>query len=281
MYLKGYEPIMINITVVGAAGRMGRLIVKNIINSSDLKLVGAVETKQNPLLGTDAAILAGLQQSGVKLTDDLLEAIKIADVMIDFSTSNVVENAKEAVKNGIAVVIGTTALTDAQKQELQNLAASGGKIVCAPNMSVGVNMLFHIVAEAARILGESYDIELIELHHNQKKDAPSGTAAKLVEILAEVRNLDVKKDICYGRSGITGERPAKQIGVHAVRCGDIVGEHTVIFSTNGERIELTHKASTRETFALGALRAARFIKTANPGYYDMQDVLNITSEFKI
>ena len=268
---------MTNIVVIGAAGSMGRSIVKKILLSSDLKLIGAVEVKQNPLLSSDAAVLAGVASAcGIKLVDNLQEVLKGADVVIDFSTGDVVGNARESVKKGVGIVIGTTALSEQQKQELKSLVNSGGKIVCTPNMSVGVNMLFHIAGEVAKILGESYDIELIESHHNQKKDAPSGTAVKLVEVLAKARNMDINKDICYGRNGITGERPKKQIGVHAVRCGDIVGEHTIIFSTNGERIELTHKATTRETFVLGALRAARFIKDAEPGYYDMQDVLNIT-----
>ena len=264
---------MINIVVVGAAGRMGRLIIKNILTSPDLKLVGAVEAKQNPFLGTDAAMLAGILPSGIRLTDNLQQALNEADVVIDFSISDVVGNARESIRHGAGIVIGTTGLSEGQKQELKNLVNSGGRIVYTPNMSIGVNMLFHIAEEAVKILGESYDIELIELHHNQKKDAPSGTAVKLIDILAKARNIDINKDICYGRKGITGERPAKQIGVHAVRCGDIVGEHTVIFSTNGERIELTHKATTRETFAVGALKAARYVRDAKPGYYDMQDVL--------
>ena len=265
---------MINIVVIGAAGRMGRLIIKNILVSSDLKLVGAVEAKQSPLLGADAAILAGALPCGIKLTDDLQKALNEADVVIDFSTGDVVDNARESARHGAGIVIGSTSLSEQQKQELKNLVNAGAKIVCTPNMSVGVNMLFRIAGDVAKILGDSYDIELVELHHNQKKDAPSGTAMKLVEILANARNMDVNKDVCYGRKGIIGERPSKQIGVHAIRCGDIVGEHTIIFSTNGERIELTHKATTRETFALGALRAAKYVKDAKPGYYDMQDVLS-------
>ncbi len=266
---------MINIVVIGAAGRMGRLIMKNILIMPNLKLVGAIEAKQSPLLGTDAAVLVEALPCGIKLTDDLQQSLNGADVVIDFSTGDIVGNARESVKHGAGVVIGTTALSEQQKQELKNLVSAGARIVCTPNMSVGMNMLFHIAGEVAKILGESYDIELVELHHNQKKDAPSGTAMKLVEILAKARNMDVDRDICYGRKGIIGERPAKQIGVHAVRCGDIAGEHTIIFSTNGERIELIHKATTRETFALGALRAAMYVKNAKPGCYDMQDVLDI------
>lgn len=267
---------MIRIVVIGAAGRMGRLLVKNTLSSSDLRLVGAIEAKNNETIGSDAAALAGLPICGLKVSDNLKEVLSNADVMIDFSTSDVVKNAKEAVSLNVGVVIGTTGLKQTEKDELRNLTNNSGRIVCAPNMSVGVNLLFHLAGQVAKILGESYDIEVVELHHNQKKDAPSGTAVKLVEVMAEARNMDMGKDICYGRNGITGARPAKEIGVHAVRCGDVVGEHTVYFSTCGERIELTHKASTRETFALGALRGARFIAEAKPGFYDMQDVLGIS-----
>lgn len=266
---------MIRIVVMGAAGRMGRLLLKNTLSSSDLRLVGAIESKNNETLGADAAVLAGLPSCGLLLSDNLKEALSNADVVIDFSTSDVVKNAKEAVSANVGVVIGTTGLKQAEKDELKNLADNGGRIVCAPNMSVGVNLLFHLASKVAKILDESYDIEVVELHHNQKKDAPSGTAVRLVEVMAQARNLDMGKDICYGRNGITGARPTGEIGVHAVRCGDVVGEHTVYFSACGERIELTHKASTRETFSLGALKGARFIATAKPGLYDMQDVLGI------
>lgn len=267
---------MTRVIVIGAAGRMGRLLVKNTLTSSDLRLVGAIESSNNEAIGADAAVLAGLPNCGLQISSNLRGALSNADVVIDFSTSDIVKNAKDAVALNVGVVIGTTGLKQEEKDELKELAAKGGRIVCAPNMSVGVNILFHLAPQIAKILGESYDIELVELHHNQKKDAPSGTAVKLVELMAEARNMDMKTDICYGRSGITGIRPSKEIGVHALRCGDVVGEHTIYFSTCGERIELTHKASNRETFALGALRGARFIAEAKPGLYDMQDVLGLS-----
>ena len=267
---------MTRIAVIGAAGRMGRLLIKNTLTSSDLRLVGAVEAHGNTTIGTDAGALAGLPNCGLQITDNLKGAMVNADVMIDFSTGNVVENAKLAFANNTGIVIGTTGIKQEEENELKKLAAAGARIVCAPNMSVGVNMLFSLAGQVAKILGDTYDIELVELHHNQKKDAPSGTAVKLVDIMAKARDMNTEKDICYGRKGITGARPQKEIGVHAVRCGDVVGEHTIYFSTCGERIELTHKASTRETFALGALRGARFIAEAKPGLYDMQDVLGIT-----
>jgi len=256
---------MIRIVVIGAAGRMGRSLVKNILSSSDLRLVGAIESQNNQTLGADAAVLAGLPNCGLQVSDNLRGALSNADVMIDFSTGDVIKNLKEAISLNVAAVIGTTGLKQDEKEELKKLAEGGGRIVFAPNMSVGVNLLFYLAPQIAKILGDSYDIELVELHHNQKKDAPSGTAVRLVELMADARKLDMEKDICYGRNGITGARPANEIGVHAVRCGDVAGEHTIYFSTCGERIEITHKASTRETFALGALRL-----------YDMQDVLGIS-----
>ncbi|HBM17011.1 MAG TPA: 4-hydroxy-tetrahydrodipicolinate reductase [Lentisphaeria bacterium] len=267
---------MTRVVVIGAAGRMGRLLVKNILISSDLRLVGAIEAQGNPTIGSDAGALAGLPNCGLQLTDNLKGSLANADVIIDFSTGRIVENAKQAFFNNVGIVIGTTGLGQEEKNELKKLAEEGARIVCAPNMSVGVNLLFYLAGYVAKILGDSYDIELVELHHNQKKDAPSGTAVRLVEIMAEARNMSMDSDICYGRKGITGTRAQNEIGVHAVRCGDVVGEHTIYFSTCGERVELTHKASTRETFALGALRGARFISKSAPGLYDMQDVLGIS-----
>ena len=255
---------------------MGKMLVKNTLSSSDLRLVGAIESKNNENIGADTAALAGLPNCGLQISDNLRGALSNADVMIDFSTSDVIKNAKKAIDLNVGVVIGTTGLNQTEKEELKELARNGGRIVCAPNMSVGVNLLFHLAGQVAKILDESYNIEVVELHHNQKKDAPSGTAVRLVELMAEARNIDMEKNICYGRNGITGARPEKEIGVHALRCGDVVGEHTVYFSACGERIELTHKASTRETFALGALKGARFIANAKPGFYDMQDVLGIS-----
>ena len=173
------------------------------------------------------------------------------------------------------MVIGTTGLSADQKAELKALADNGAKIVFAPNMSVGVNLLFALCDKVARLLGDDYDIEVVEMHHNQKKDAPSGTAARLGEILCNARGLSYEKDTRHGRVGLPGARPKNEIGMHSLRGGDVVGDHTVIFATSGERIELTHKASSRETFAKGAVRAVLFLEDAPSGLYDMQDVLHL------
>ena len=264
----------IRVTIVGAAGRMGRRLTALVMSSGDMVLTGAVEVAGNPLLGSDAGTAAGAGISGVALTDDLDAALKNSDAVINFSTAGAVEAAEKAVKAGCSIVIGTTALSDADKARLAELAKNG-RIVLSPNMSVGVNLLFHLAAEAARKL-EGYDIEIVEMHHNLKKDAPSGTAVKLGEVVAAARGWDYAEAVRHGREGMVGARTAGEIGMHSLRGGDVVGDHTVIFAAGGERVELTHKASSRDTFAAGALRAVRFLSTAKPGkLYDMQDVLGL------
>ena len=196
-------------------------------------------------------------------------------IFINFSTKGVVEATRIAVANNCSVVIGTTALPEADKQALKDMADNGARIVFAPNMSVGVNLLFHLSAKAAEILGEDFEIEIVEMHHNLKIDAPSGTAELLGQILCKARGLDYNKDVRHGREGICGARTRKEIGMHALRGGDVVGDHTVMFAANGERVELTHKASSRDTFVKGALRAVEFLADAAPGLYDMQDVLGL------
>lgn len=266
---------MIKVAVTGGAGRMGRRLVANIAEDKNLELVGATEFPGSAWIGLDAGEVAGVGKLGVAITDQLGDALKNADVMIDFSTGKVVENARLAAGLGVNMVIGTTALTAEDKAALHALADSGAKIVQTYNYSVGVNLLFHLSAIAADILSDDFDIEILEAHHNQKKDAPSGTAARLAEILCEKRGLNVDSDIRYGREGIVGARTKKEIGMHSIRGGDIVGDHTVMFAALGERIELTHRASSRDTFAKGALRAAKFLASAPAGYYDMQDVLGL------
>lgn len=267
---------MLKIIITGAAGRMGRRLVANIAADPELELAGATERPDCSLIGADAGEVAGVGNLGVKIVSSLEEAFANgADAIIDFSTGCVVENARTAAGKGAAVVIGTTALTAEQKADLHQLANEGARIVQTYNYSVGVNLLFYLSGIAASILNDDFDIEVIEAHHNQKKDAPSGTAARLAEILCEKRGLDVNQDVKHGREGIVGARTKKEIGMHAVRGGDIVGDHTVMFAALGERVELTHKASSRDTFAKGALRAAKFLANANAGYYDMQDVLGL------
>ncbi len=267
---------MFKVIVTGAAGRMGRRLVANIAEDKELELAGATERPDCSLLGADAGEVAGTGKNGIKIVSDLEEAFANgADAVIDFSTGKVVENAKIAAAHGAAIVIGTTALSAEVKQALHQLSEQGARIVQTYNYSVGVNLLFYLSGLAADILSDDFDIEIVEAHHNQKKDSPSGTAARLAEILCEKRGLNPDTALRYGREGIPGARTKTEIGMHSLRGGDIVGDHTVMFAALGERVELTHKASSRDTFAKGALRAAKFLQKAQPGYYDMQDVLGL------
>ncbi len=264
-----------NITVIGAAGRMGRRLVANILESEDLRLIGAVDAPDSPFSGRDAGELAGCGVTGVRVSGRLESALANCDGVVDFSTGDVLEHARMAVEHRCAVVIGSTTLSAADRKTLADLCSHGGRIVFSPNMSIGVNVLFNLVERTTKILGDDYDIEIVEMHHNQKKDAPSGTANRLAEIVCEAAGRSFEQDIVNGRSGVVGARTRREIGMHALRGGDVVGDHTVLFATSGERIELTHKASSRDTFAKGALRAIRFLRHAAPGLYDMQDVLGL------
>lgn len=267
---------MIRVTIQGAAGRMGRMLTAQVVNSNDMTLVGATEQQGNPLIGQDAGIVAGTAAANVAITDNLEECLAKSDAIIAFTSPDAtMELAPKAAKAGVAMVIGTTGMNPEQKAVLADLAQNGARIVFAPNMSVGVNLLFALCDKVARLLGDDYDIEVVEMHHNLKKDAPSGTAARLGEILCEARGLSYEKDTRHGRVGMPGARTKHEIGMHSLRGGDVVGDHTVIFATSGERIELTHKASSRETFAKGAIRAVRFLQDAKAGLYDMQDVLHL------
>ena len=264
----------VRVCVIGAAGRMGRRLVALIMESEDLVLSGAVEAPGNPLLGADAGTVAGMGEAGVKLTDNVDEALANSDAVINFSIAGVIDATRKAIAKDCSVVIGTTALTDDEKAELAEMAKTG-KIVFAPNYSVGVNLLFHLAGMVGKLLAD-YDCEIVEMHHNQKKDAPSGTAERLGEVVAAAREQAYKEVVRHGREGIVGARTASEIGMHSMRGGDVVGDHTVVFATGGERVELTHKASSRDTFAKGALRAVRFLQSAKPGkVYDMQDVLGL------
>lgn len=266
---------MIKTVIYGAAGRMGRRLVANVLENSDFTLSGAVEYAGSPCLGTDAGILAGAGECGVPVTAGDDSVFASADAVINFATAGVVECAEKAVAANVAVVIGTTALSADDKAKLQALADKGGRIVIASNMSVGVNLLFKLAREATRILGDAYDVEIVEMHHNQKKDAPSGTAVTLAEVICDEKKWNYDSDVRHGRQGMVGSRTNREIGMHSLRGGDVVGDHTVIFAVDGERIELTHKASSRDTFVRGALRAAKFLQDAPAGMYDMQDVLGL------
>ncbi len=267
---------MIRTIVIGAGGRMGRQLVQAVGDDAELSLVGAIEPPGSPLLDQDAGVLAAGLANGVPITDSLAAVLPEADAVIDFSFHAVAPaNARLAIQAGLSAVIGTTGLSEDERRQLEALGAAGGRLVFAPNMSVGVNLLFHLCSQVAGILGDDYDIEVVEMHHNQKKDAPSGTAVRLAELLAAASDRSYAEAVVHGRVGLVGPRPRREIGMHALRGGDVVGDHTVIFATGGERLELTHKASSRTTFVKGALRAVKFLASAKPGLYDMQDVLGL------
>jgi len=259
---------VIRAVVAGAGGRMGSRVLAALREEKDFAVTGAFERAGSEHVGRDAdgiAIVAGI--------DDALG--KGADVVIDFTAPSAsLQHASVCAARGVALVIGTTGFAAEQKNDLRT-AARRIPLVLAPNMSVGVNVLFRLVAEAARALGSAYEVEIVEMHHRHKRDAPSGTARTLAEILAQVRQQQLETVLRHGRTGIVGERTAAEIGMHSVRGGDVVGDHTVIFAGAGERVELTHKASSRETFANGALRAAQWVVSQKPGLYDMQDVLGL------
>lgn len=265
---------MTGIIITGAAGRMGRSLLKCAANVKGLRVIAAVEKPGDPSIGRDAGALAGQEASGLLVADDLSTAPR-ADVLIDFSFHTAAAaNAGLAVRRHMAVVLGTTGLTEEESKAVKR-AAKRIPIVWAPNMSLGVNVLFALAGKAASILGLGYDVEITEIHHKHKKDAPSGTALKLAEEVASARKQTLAGVAVYGRHGQTGERPAGQIAVHAIRMGDVVGDHTVYLATEGERLELTHRTTNRDALAVGALRAAMWIKGKKPGLYSMKDVLGL------
>lgn len=266
---------MIKIAVCGAAGRMGSRIVALSRDYPELKLTGAIESKTNPKIGIDAGIIAGIGEIGVRIDDRLEKAIANADVVINFTSPEATLEHLEIVKKfKKSMVIGTTGFSNEQLSIIQK-ASKKIPIVLSPNMSIGVNLLFKILKDVAKVLGDDYDIEIVEAHHRMKKDAPSGTAIKMAKVIAEALNRNFDEVAVYARKGIIGERTKKEIGIQTVRAGDIVGEHTVIFGGLGERIEIIHKASSRDTFARGALRAVIWLYGKPAGFYDMGDVLGI------
>lgn len=263
---------MVKVIVCGACGRMGRRIIDILSQDEETELVGAIEAKAHKALGTEVI-------PKVKVTDNLEKIIDRAGVVIDFTNPQVsLENLEIASKFNKAMVIGTTGHTE-QEKKLVIEKAKTIPFLMAPNMSLGVNLLFKLVDSVARSL-KSYDVEIIEAHHNRKKDAPSGTAAKLGETIAQALNLNLKEAGVYGRKGMVGPRKPQEIGMHAVRAGDIVGEHTIIFAGMGERLELTHRAHSRDCFARGAVEAAKWIIRQPPGFYDMQDFLGLKGSKK-
>ncbi|MCD6486913.1 MAG: 4-hydroxy-tetrahydrodipicolinate reductase [Syntrophobacterales bacterium] len=266
---------MVKVIVTGAAGRMGGRIITLVQNADGVELAGAVEQKGHHLTGSDVGEYLGLGKTGVTLEDDLNECVGQGDVIIDFSSHTAsVEHLRIAAENNKAIVIGSTGLTPDEMEQVAEISR-GARCVLAPNMSVGVNVMFKVLKDVAGILGDEYDVEIIEAHHNQKKDAPSGTAVKMAGIIAQTLDRDIDKVGVYGRKGMIGARPKNEIGVQTVRAGDIVGEHTVIFGGMGERLEFIHRAHSRDNFAGGAIRAAVWIMDRENGLYDMQDVLGL------
>jgi 4-hydroxy-tetrahydrodipicolinate reductase len=265
---------MTRVVVTGAAGRMGTQIVRLVRATEGLVLAGAVE-RSGAAVGQDAGALAGLGPVGVAVQDDLAKALAGADVVIDFTSHEAsARHAELCAERGVALVIGSTGFTPEAKAQVA-AAARRIPVVLSPNMSVGVNVLFELVRQAAKVLGEDYDVEIVEIHHKKKRDAPSGTAVRLGEVAAEALGRDPKDALAYARHGILGERPPWQIGVQTLRGGDVVGEHTVYFCGEGERLELTHRATSREQFARGAVRAAAWLAGRPAGLYDMADVLGL------
>ncbi len=261
--------------VAGAAGRMGGRIIHMINEAQGITLAAAFERADSPAVGQDAGQVAGLGELGVPIAPGLEDVIDKGDVIIDFTVHEAsLAHAKTASAHKVPMVIGTTGFSMEELDEISSLAASF-PCVLAPNMSVGVNLLYKLVDMAARVLGDDYDIEIVEAHHRMKKDAPSGTALQLGRVAAAALDRDLERVGVFERCGQIGERSRTEIGIQTVRAGDIVGEHTVLFGGMGERIELVHKASSRDTFAKGAVRAARWIVGREPGIYNMQDVLGL------
>jgi len=266
---------MVRAIVAGAAGRMGKRIINAISVTEGITLAGAFERPDHPDVGKDAGVVAGMTELSVEIKASLEGIIDKGDVLIDFTVPEATyTNMKLVSQKDIAMVIGTTGFSEEMMNKIRDMARNI-RCVMAPNMSIGVNVMFKIVSELGKILGNEYDVEILELHHRFKKDAPSGTALRLAQILANVRGIDLDEMGTYGRKGITGERKKDEMGLHAIRAGDITGEHTVIFGGIGERIELTHKAHSRDNFARGAVRAAIWVIDQPAGLYDMQDVLGL------
>jgi 4-hydroxy-tetrahydrodipicolinate reductase len=267
-------PAPLRIAVAGASGRMGRMLVEAVLDASDLALAGALDLASSPFLGHDAAAFAG-RTSAALITADLRTGLAGAQVLIDFTRpEGTLAHLAACRELGVKAVIGTTGFNDAQKAQIAEHARHIA-IMMAPNMSVGVNVVLRLLDVAARALAEGYDIEVIEAHHRHKVDAPSGTALKMGEVLAAALGRDLKDCAVYAREGVTGERDPSTIGFATVRGGDIVGDHTVLFAGTGERIEITHRSSSRATYAQGSLRAARFLAAHASGLFGMDDVLGI------
>jgi 4-hydroxy-tetrahydrodipicolinate reductase len=264
----------LNIAIAGASGRMGRALIEAVCAAPDARLVAALDRADTPHIGLEAGQRMGLQ-TGVAISSDAAAGVKRANTFIDFTRpEGTLQHLALCREAGVAMVIGTTGFDAAGKAAIE-AAAKDIPIVFAPNMSVGVNLVFKLLDVAARVLDEGFDIEIIEAHHRHKVDAPSGTALRMGEVIAHALGRDLSQCAVYGREGVTGERDPSTIGFATVRGGDIVGDHTALFAGIGDRVEITHKSSSRMTYALGSLRAARFLAGRKNGLFDMQDVLGL------
>ena len=267
---------MIRVAIAGASGRMGLTLIQAVTQSPALTLTVAIDRAVSPIIGKDTGELIGAEATGVKVTDNLAAVANNFDVLIDFTRPEASMGYLETCRlAGKKLVLGTTGFNDNQKTQIA-VTAKVTAIMMAPNMSVGVNLSLKLLEMAAKVMGDYTDIEIIEAHHRHKVDAPSGTALRMGEVVAKALNRNLKDCAVYGREGITGERDRKTIGFSTIRAGDIVGDHTVMFSDEGERLEITHKASSRMTFANGAVRAAIWLGDKASGLYDMQDVLGLS-----
>ena len=264
----------LRIAIAGASGRMGRMLVEAVLDTPDLALSGALDVPGNPFLGQDAGAFLG-RASGIALTDNLHAVLADSQVLIDFTRpEGTLCHLQACAERGVALVIGTTGFSAEQKAQI-GAAATRTAVFLAPNMSVGVNVVMRLIEQAAKAFSHGYDVEIIEAHHRNKIDAPSGTALAMGEVVAKALGRSLADNAVFGREGVTGARDPSTIGFATVRGGDIIGDHTVLFAGIGERIEITHKSSSRATYAQGSLRAARFLAHSGPGLYDMNDVLGL------
>ncbi len=265
---------MVHFGINGACGQMGRRLIGLLAEEEDCSLAWAAERADHPDLGRDAGVVAGLGELGVAVKDSVAAADRKPDVVLDFSApAGIATRAQACAELGAALVIGTTGLDAESLRVIEVDIAARIPVLVAPNMSFGVNLLCGVVGKVAKALGEGYDIEIVEMHHRRKKDAPSGTALKLAHSICDALSWDPEQVLAFGREGMVGERPARQLAIHAVRGGDVVGDHTTIFSAPGERIEITHRVSNRDVFARGAIRVGQALAGRPAGLYSMQDVL--------
>jgi len=266
---------MIKVIICGGSGKMGSKVAKLIHRNEDMELVGIIESPTHPEKGKDWGMSVGLGKTGVIITDNLEEIIQNTDQIVEFTNPQVSLKHLEIVsKYKKAMIMGTTGFSSEEIKKINKLA-HGIPFLLSPNMSLGVNLLFKLAAETAAALSDNYDIEIVEAHHRFKKDAPSGTAKKLAQEIAKAKGINLDEVAIYGREGIIGERKRGEIGIHSIRSGDITGEHTVMFTALGERLELTHKAHSRDTFAYGTIQAIKFMESKPAGFYEMKDVLKI------